>query len=365
METPFKRDSTPQDFGLLTEEEFSFGEALSRLLGYDVVNAMLTTERETQKRRVSAIVSVFHTALAERLATLSLSSSSSPTTASSTPPPNQPSTGNAVSGDSSSPRPKPVKIDASRFAGKEGENLLRWFREVEIAMRARLINDDETKVAFAMSLLVARAKDWAYTEYLADANRFPTWDRFCDLMKATFLPPHSDFRLRSQFLACKQGSKNLYAYVQELRQIAACITQNPLTEDVKVTVFSQGLKQGPARLEVFRRMPRTFEEAVNIAMGEELSHTRATAAPTAPEPMDLSAIQAGSDTVCFNCQGRGHFARDCRAPRSPSNRQQQPLQQRNPMGSAGRHQRGRHGGHASGRSTPPRSQQGKGGARRP
>lgn len=219
-------------------------------------------------------------------------------------------------------------------------------------MGARLILNEDTKVAFGMSQLDARAKDWAYTLYLADARCFPTWEIFCDKLKDAFMPPHSDFQLRSKFLACSQGRRDLYTYVQELRQLAASITQNPLTEDVKVTVFTQGLRQGPPRLEVFRRMPKSFEEAVQIAMGEQLSHTRAQApaVPAAPEPMDLSAIQAGSDIVCFRCQRRGHFARDCRAsprtqnrggnhpngnPRSPGRQGGQPPAQRTPTSPSG------------------------------
>ena len=103
----------------------------------DSVNDMLSVDAAQQKARLSAIIDVLNSTAAKR-----------------TPPRNPHVEARC---DSSSSNPKPVKIVASRLSGKEGENLLRWIREVEIAMRARLINDEETKVAFAMSLLAARA----------------------------------------------------------------------------------------------------------------------------------------------------------------------------------------------------------------
>ena len=167
------------------------------LLG-DSINDMLSVDAAQQKARLSAILDVLNSTAAKRV-TEAIAAVGAPST-----PPRNPHV--EVKCDRSSSNPKPVKIDASRFSVKEGENLLRWIREVEIAMRARLINDEETKVAFAMSLLAARAKDWAYTEYLADSNRFPTWERFCELMKETFLPPHSDFRLAPSFWVASKAS---------------------------------------------------------------------------------------------------------------------------------------------------------------
>lgn len=242
-------------------------------------------------------------------------------------------------------RPKPVWLKVPAFEGKEGENLHFWVREVEIAMKAGLISDEPVRVAFALSNLGGRAKHWAYTRETTSPGCFASWAQLCEQLRAAFLPANNEFRQRSRFLACKQGKRELQEYAQEMRTLVASLAGNPLPEDVKTTVFMDGLKVGPARTQLFRVQATTMEEAIRIALQEEYSHKQAgtlreeehrhdengvpreaehrsndavapavtqpvdTGAYSEPEPMDLSSAE--SLVRCYGCGGHGHYQRVC------------------------------------------------------
>ena len=112
--------------------------------------------------------------------------------------------------------------------------------------------------------------------------------------------------MRSRFLSTRHGENELTDNVQELRTIMAAMKSDPLPETVHMTIFTEGLRTGIARTEVFRVHPSTFEEAVRIALNAEHNFNSArlgwnwynprsaransTSAPAVnrPELMDLS-----------------------------------------------------------------------------
>ncbi|GMF14080.1 unnamed protein product [Phytophthora lilii] len=85
-------------------------------------------------------------------------------------------------------QPKPLKLKVHPYEGKEGENLHFWVREVELAMDAALISDEQLRVAFALSHLSGRAKTWAYTREAALPGCFASWSQLCEQLRAAFLP---------------------------------------------------------------------------------------------------------------------------------------------------------------------------------
>jgi hypothetical protein len=235
-----------------------------------------------------------------------------------------------------------VKI--SPFAGSESENLIFWQREVELALVAGCIHDARQQVTFAISHMTGRAKEWALTCETTQPGFFGDWRSLTESMKAMFLPPNVAYRQRVAFLACKQGDRDLYAYVQELRQLRASMVANSISEDVMLAVFMEGMKFGPAKTALFREAPSTLEDAITIALREDHCERQARGLPTnpvlppaqggsAPEPMDLSLIDlSGVDlsmydlsaidshalhVKCYTCDKMGHFQRDC-----PRNRKQ-------------------------------------------
>ncbi|ETO60134.1 hypothetical protein F444_21632, partial [Phytophthora nicotianae P1976] len=125
---------------------------------------------------------------------------------------------------------------------------------------------------------------------------FPTWEQLKQQMSRVFARPNQAYRIRSKFLATRQGKKELLDYVQELRTLIAGMAADPLPELVTVTLFMEGPRVSAARTEVFRVHPTSFEEAVDVALNAE--HNFRSARPgwsagsasssSGPEPMDLS-----------------------------------------------------------------------------
>ncbi|KAG3062199.1 hypothetical protein PI124_g22048 [Phytophthora idaei] len=76
------------------------------------------------------------------------------------------------------PRVQSLKLHVSNYVGKEGEPLLRWLVEVDIAIAARRIFDQPSKVAFAMSCRGGRARSWAYGRRHTGATCFSAYAEF-------------------------------------------------------------------------------------------------------------------------------------------------------------------------------------------
>jgi hypothetical protein len=69
---------------------------------------------------------------------------------------------------------KSLKLNVSNYSGSESENLIRWFTELDMSINVRGMPFEEHKVAYAMSLLSGRAKNWAYGCRMQDPKWFPT-----------------------------------------------------------------------------------------------------------------------------------------------------------------------------------------------
>uniref|UniRef100_A0AAV1UX69 Retrotransposon gag domain-containing protein n=1 Tax=Peronospora matthiolae TaxID=2874970 RepID=A0AAV1UX69_9STRA len=78
----------------------------------------------------------------------------------------------AAGGSMHSRRPETLKIDIFKYRGVEEDSLLRWFVELDDAIRARRIDDGDMQAAFAQSNLAGRAKTWALGLKLHDPYAF-------------------------------------------------------------------------------------------------------------------------------------------------------------------------------------------------
>ncbi len=287
-----------EQFRHLTDDQWAMAEAMQPIFG-PALREILSSDPKVQSSRLNAFAGMFAKTAADATA------------------------------EARAERPlqqKPVRLAVAKFDGKEGENLPRWLREVEVAAMAQLILSDKLRIAFAMSHMGGRAKDWAFTKILADEHAFPTWEMFVEELRKAFLPPNVDFRQRARFLACKQGKRSLHPNVQELREIAASISTHPLPEDVKVTVFMEGMRVGPVRTQLFREIPSTLEKAIAIAFGEDHSqrqasgnsHLGTSSGGGGAEPMDIGQVElarargASKNVTCHRCGKKGHYRRDCR-----------------------------------------------------
>ena len=110
---------------------------------------------------------------------------------------------------------------------------------------ARHIANEQIQVAFAQSNLAGRAKTWAIRLKLHNPFVFESLEVFKTRLRQTFIPPRAEFRARSELLKLKQGKRDVHAYAQHIQHLASCITANPVNEHTLITVFMQGLADGP------------------------------------------------------------------------------------------------------------------------
>jgi hypothetical protein len=228
----------------------------------------------------------------------------------------------------SSDSSRSVRLPVPLYEGKSTENLTRWIMKVEMAAEAQHILSDAARINFAMAHMTGHAESWAFTLRQADEECFADWSDFVDQVRATFSPPNSEYQYRSRFIACKQGTRTLQAYIEDLRALAACLSKSSsLTEDMKVTVFMDGLSKSSARTQLFRVYPETLEEAFQVALREEFSvRAASSAAAKTSDDMDISLIRAELNAVrlqlsnqrdmskvtCFRCGKPGHMKSACR-----------------------------------------------------
>ena len=134
-------------------------------------------------------------------------------------------------------RRKPVKLDVTKYRGQSEENLAHWLLSVTTAGTALLIQDEDLQVAFAISHLAGRAKDWSYAKLMENELAFPTWESFKSQLRAAFQPANAQMQFKARLLTCRQGKRSLHDYVQELRYLNAAVASDPLSESTKVTIF--------------------------------------------------------------------------------------------------------------------------------
>ncbi|KAF1328289.1 hypothetical protein FI667_g6880, partial [Globisporangium splendens] len=95
----------------------------------------------------------------------------------------------AVTAQVQPPRQKAVKLDVAKYGGGDKEPLLRWFVEIDAAIRTGQMYDPEQQVDFAMSKLAGRAKSWAFGRRMAGHHCFRTLAEFKSDIRAAFLIP--------------------------------------------------------------------------------------------------------------------------------------------------------------------------------
>ena len=134
-------------------------------------------------------------------------------------------------------RPETLKINISKYKGADEDSLLRWFVELDDAIKARHIVDEEMQIAFAQSNLAGRAKTWALGLKLHDPYVFGSLEVFKSFQRQTFEPPRAEFRARSELLRIKQGKRDVHSYIQYIRHLTSCITVDPLNQQTLITLF--------------------------------------------------------------------------------------------------------------------------------
>ena len=100
----------------------------------------------------------------------------------------------AVGGTTHARRPEVMKVDITKYSGVPEDSLLLWFVELDRALRARRVEDEEIKLTFAQTHLGGRAKSWSLGLESSNPHVFGSLDEFNSRLRQTFEPPRAEFR---------------------------------------------------------------------------------------------------------------------------------------------------------------------------
>ncbi|CAI5721548.1 unnamed protein product [Peronospora effusa] len=154
-------------------------------------------------------------------------------------------------------------------------------------------------VSYAMSNLRGKASEWAYSALMANADAFPSWAIFKAKIRSMYQPPNNEVVLMARFFGARQAKRSLQEFVQEM-----CL-------------LSAQCGHGPSRQALFKKVPATMEEAIDIAIVEEQSYNSASATAyyrPSVERSDATPMELGNaDVICYKCGKRGHMMARCYA----------------------------------------------------
>ena len=186
------------------------------------------------------------------------------------------------------------------------------------------------QVSTAQLFLAGGGRNWAPNPKLHNPNVYESLDVFKTLLSETFEPPRAEFTILSELLKIKQGKRKIHAYAQHVLYLESCMVVNPVIKFVKITIFIQGLADGPLRKHRFRGELKTLYEAIYAEKQGDFSvrqaHTTLTpyrsqrrSAVGVPEPMDLFHVKGEKPRPVHykrmvrshRCQKLEHYAYEC------------------------------------------------------
>ncbi|KAI9922845.1 hypothetical protein PsorP6_002374 [Peronosclerospora sorghi] len=121
--------------------------------------------------------------------------------------------------------------------GKESMKLL-----VETAFATANVIADHLQVGLALTHLTGKARAWAFTCLDSVMDVFPTWEVLKQKLMDIDAMPDLVFQNQLAFLRCRQGTKDLETYIQELKTLLEGMHAKAYSYDVSIPVFMGGLR---------------------------------------------------------------------------------------------------------------------------
>ena len=154
-----------------------------------------------------------------------------------------------------------------------------------------------------------------------------TLDAMLRLYEAKFLPASASAMAKSQYEEARQGPKEpILTYHGRLQTLLLrAYPRMNNDEPIVVNKFMTGLFSKPVRLQVLRRDPQTYDDALQAAQAEQAVLDQGRVNPMTDmtsagdgrgqaRTMEINAMDVAT-AICHNCQKVGHLQRDCRHPK--------------------------------------------------
>ncbi|KAL0176934.1 hypothetical protein M9458_029264, partial [Cirrhinus mrigala] len=207
-----------------------------------------------------------------------------------------------------------------------------------VSQQPHLYPTDESKVAFACSLLSGRALDWATAVWRFDRPAYPSFAAFLQRFKEVFQPSTEGGEAGEQIMALRQGRRTAADYALTFRTLAA---QSGWTDEPLKLHYRKGLHPDLQVELACRDENLTLEQYIDLSIRVDnlmrarkpgrLSPAVSLVSPSSeatPEPMQLGATKLTLEererrlrgNLCLYCGQAGHLraSSPTRPPRQPT-----------------------------------------------
>lgn len=146
-----------------------------------------------------------------------------------------------------------------------------------------------------------------------------------DLYEARFMPNAQSSSAQAQFDLAKQGTReSILQWHARLRALYLRAYPGGIIDNaLPIRRFALGLRRDNVMRQVLRERPEAFAEALACALNEEsviestspmyqvnmAKRSELKRNIDDPEPMEIG--QMANNNTCFQCNKKGHFAKDC------------------------------------------------------
>lgn len=205
----------------------------------------------------------------------------------------------------------PVYKWGIKFAGRKGESINAFLRDVEELCRSRNVNKQQL-LQSAPDLFTDVAKVW----YRSNYQNFSTWEQLVAELKAEFQSPDYDDELFEQIKKRTQGpNESVGIFFSIMNTLFENLT-NSIAEATKVMIIKRNI------IPIYQNQlalhhPKTVNELKLLC--KDLESCKASVDRFAPpksnrhalEP-ELTLIDNNHQVRCYNCGQIGHYRGDCR-----------------------------------------------------